>query len=132
MARIITPEEAQRLIGEGTRYLDVRTVAEYEAGHPVSALNIPFVVQDPVSQQMALNTNFLDLVAAHFPPEETFIIACQAGGRSARASDMLEQMSYPDLLDMGDGYGGWEACELPVATGPDPERGFEALKSRAG
>src|SRR3990172_5662980 len=43
----VTPVEAKRRIEtQGYVYLDVRTVPEYEAGHPSGALNVPVVEPD--------------------------------------------------------------------------------------
>jgi rhodanese-related sulfurtransferase len=39
--RHTTPEEVDRLIGIGYRYIDVRTEPEFAAGHPINAVSIP-------------------------------------------------------------------------------------------
>ena len=44
----ISPEEARALVeDQGYSYLDVRSVPEFEAGHPVGAYNIPLLHMGP-------------------------------------------------------------------------------------
>ena len=40
----LSPSEAKQLVDEGWVYLDVRTEAEYAAGHPVGARNVPVML----------------------------------------------------------------------------------------
>jgi rhodanese-related sulfurtransferase len=135
MARIVTTEETENMMKEGVRYLDVRSVEEFEDGHPEGAWNIPFAVQDAMSGQMMMNPMFIKEVQAHFQVDEAIIIGCQAGGRSARAAMLLEQVGFADLMDMGAGWGGgmdgspgWLACGLPSDQGTPEDRSHQDLK----
>lgn len=49
----INPQEAYRILEVDTEtlYLDVRTVPEYVAGHPKSALNVPVVIPNLATGQ---------------------------------------------------------------------------------
>ena len=51
--RQVTPREAYELLEQDPAaiYLDVRTEAEFEAGHPAGARNVPVVFFDPGARQ---------------------------------------------------------------------------------
>lgn len=40
----ISPQEASQKLAEGWTYVDVRTVEEFEAGHPPGAVNVPIAL----------------------------------------------------------------------------------------
>ena len=80
-------EKARELVGQGWVLLDVRTPEEYRQGHPEAARNIP--VQE-LPQRMA----------EVGPPGTRVVVYCQAGGRSARAVELLRAAGYPDLFDL--------------------------------
>ena len=60
----VSAAEAHALLGQGYCYLDVRTVEEYAAGHPVGAFNIP--VMHRGQSGMTENSEFLQVVEATF------------------------------------------------------------------
>ncbi len=102
----ITAPEAHEQMENGVPYVDIRTAMEFESGHPQGAYHIPFGIQDPASMMMVFNESFLEVLAEHFDKEEPILIACQAGGRSARAALLLEQQGYTQIMDVGPGWGG--------------------------
>ena len=135
----ITAQEAHDQMEEGVPYVDIRTSMEFEGGHPEGAYHIPFGIHDPASMMMVFNEAFLDVIEAHFDKEAPILIACQAGGRSARAALLLEQKGYTNIMDVGPGWGGgrnamgmpepgWHACGLPANTGNGGERSYANLK----
>jgi arsenate reductase len=85
----INPQEAHRILeaDKETLYLDVRTVLEYVAGHPKSALNVPVVLPNPANGQMRLNPEFLHTVEANLPKDAKIIVGCMSGGRSQLAAE---------------------------------------------
>ncbi len=139
----ITPEEAHKLLANGYRYLDVRTEAEFAAGHPAGAANVPVVRPDPATQQLALNPDFLRVVQAHFPPQMPLVVGCQSGVRSQRAAELLAQAGYSAVANMQGGFGGardatgrvvapgWSQCGLPVCTECSTEHSYAALCATA-
>ncbi len=139
----ITPEEAHKLLGNGYRYLDVRTEAEFAAGHPAGAVNVPVVFPDPATQQMVLNPEFLRVVRAHFSDQANLVVGCQSGVRSQRAAELLAQAGYSAVVNMRGGFGGardatgrviapgWSQCGLPLCAACDSEHSYEGLRSRA-
>ena len=52
------------------------------------------------------NQNFLTVVEAALPKEATVVGGCQAGGRSQRAAEIMEQAGYSSVSNMMGGFGG--------------------------
>lgn len=127
MAKRISPREAHALLAEGYTYVDVRSTAEFEAGHPEGAVLVPLAERGPAGMQP--NPAFLEQARARFAPDAKLVLGCEAGGRSARAAAVLEQAGFTDVLDQRAGFGGakdpsgrvvekgWRDEGLPVATG---------------
>ena len=76
-------------------YLDVRTEGEFEAGHPVSAINIPVALPGPGGQMMP-TPEFLSVVEGALQKNQKIVCGCQVGGRSQMAADIMAQAGYPD------------------------------------
>lgn len=139
----VSPQEAKDLIDhEGYAYVDVRSVPEFEGGHPAGSYNIPLANQSP--QGMQPNPDFLAVMKGNFPPGSKVILGCQSGNRSMRAAEALINMGYTHLVEQRAGWGGardaygrvaepgWSGAGLPTEAGPDAERGYEALKNKKG
>lgn len=134
----VTPSEAHALMThEGFAYLDVRTVAEFDAGHPAGAYNLPLVVDGP--QGRAPNEEFVASATRTFERDRKLVVGCLAGGRAARAAEMLEAAGYTDVTVQAAGWGGlvdsfgrttmpgWRAAGLPTAMGAEPGRSWAEL-----
>ncbi len=142
MARRVGPEEAHRLVvEEGYALLDVRSVVEFEAGHPEGAWNVPWVILDEHGRRP--NPDFVRVVQAAFPDRATkLVLSCLAGHRSLEALHALEAEGYTALVDQRAGWGGerdafgqltekgWSQRGLPSATGAGDERSYAALSRR--
>lgn len=135
----VSPQEALRLVGEeGYTFVDVRSVPEFEAGHPAGAYNIPWA--HAVGGSMQPNADFLAVMAKRFPKDTRLLLACRSGARSMRAAEALEAAGYTQLVDQRAGWDGardafgrvqepgWSGAGLPSASGPDAERGYDAVK----
>ena len=72
----------------------MRTVPEYVAGHPKSALNVPVVIPNPATGQMTPNPEFLPTVEANLPKDAKIIVGCMSGERSQLAAELLERAGY--------------------------------------
>jgi rhodanese-related sulfurtransferase len=114
-------------------YLDVRTEAEFERGHPAGAVNVPVVFLDPTGGPARPNDQFVDQVARVARPDQEIIVGCQSGGRSQRACEILSRAGYTDLSNVQGGFGGardragnvvkgWLDSGLPVETGRGAKR----------
>jgi rhodanese-related sulfurtransferase len=136
----ITVQQAHQEQGTGAKYLDVRSIPEFEQGHPEGAYNVPLMHVDPETRQMRPNPEFLDVVRANFPTDAQLVIGCQMGGRSAKAAEILATAGYRDVANVLGGYGGapqfghvgWVQAGLPVAQTAADDRGYTALRGKAG
>lgn len=122
---------------DGAVWVDVRTVAEYEAGHPEGAVNVPWAVVDPATGGMTHNPDFLPTMQKHFGKDTRLYMSCQAGVRSMNACEELSNAEYTTLINVEGGYGGkrdpmgnvvvtgYADSGLPVASDAST---YEALK----
>jgi rhodanese-related sulfurtransferase len=132
----VSPEEAKNLIdGEGYVYVDVRSLPEFEAGHPTGAYNVPLMHQGAAG--MTPNPEFMAVMEKSFPKTARLVVGCKAGGRSARAAAMLESAGFTSVVDQKAGYEGpspvepgWRPQGLPVSTQAAADRTYEGLRSR--
>jgi rhodanese-related sulfurtransferase len=106
MSQRISAAEAKKLQDEGWTYVDVRTEAEFVAGHPTGAVNIPVNRAD-----------FLDLVKARFPGDSRLVIGCGVGARAMHATAALEAAGYTRLATNTGGFEQWMQLKLPAAKG---------------
>lgn len=74
--------------------IDVRTDAEYSAGHIINAVSIPLDT---------INSNFESL----YPDKDfIYIVYCQSGSRSKQAAQLLLEHKYNYVYDFG-GINNW-------------------------
>ena len=101
--REVTPKEVLDMMNANANvvYLDVREPNEWNLGHLPNAMFIP-------------RGNLESNIEARVGREETVVIYCARGNRSALAADTLQQMGYENVSSMADGWGGWIAVEGPV------------------
>lgn len=138
----VSPEEAQALLDEGYVYLDVRSVEEFEAGHPSGAYNIPLLHMTAAGMQP--NPDFFAVLSAVFPKDSKLVLGCRSGGRSLNAAQALIQAGYETVIDQRAGFEGarnpfgqvqepgWKPAGLNVSTQPADGRSYEALAKKAG
>src|SRR5205085_2220644 len=139
----ISPQEAYELMQRDPQvvYLDVRSVPEFEAGHPPGAINIPLLHFTP-GLGMSPNQEFPAVVEANLPKDAKIIVGCKSGGRSANACQFMSQMGYQDVTNMRGGFGGaadgagrvvepgWTMLSLPVSAEAAEGADYEALAAR--
>ena len=139
----LNPSEASALLaGEsGAVYIDVRSVPEYENGHPAGALNIPVMHREAMG--MVPNPDFVRVVQSHFTPDAKLLIGCQSGARSVRAAEALIAAGFTDITNVTGGFGGarsqtgevvergWLELELPVEHDAEGDNSYPALVAGA-
>jgi rhodanese-related sulfurtransferase len=142
VVRIVTPEQAQSLLAkEGYVYLDVRSEAEFEAGHAPQALNIP--LQHETDEGWTMNEDFVAVAEACLAKDQPLVVGCKAGGRSRRAAELLMEVGFQHLVDLGVGWDGkrdafgrlqpgWSRQGLPIETGLPAGRKYGDLLARKG
>lgn len=129
----IHPQDAKKLLDEkrGYVYLDVRTPAEFEAGHVPGAINVSFADMHAGTGKMEVRPDFLPQTKVRIPRDAKVIVGCRSGGRSARACEVLRREGYTNVLNMVGGFGGvvgpggnveepgWTTLGYPVEKGPE-------------
>jgi len=136
----VTVQQAHQQQQTGATYLDVRSIPEFEQGHPAGAVNIPLLHADPVTRQMRPNPDFLDVVRATFAPDAAIVIGCQMGGRSQHAAELLASAGFENVANVLGGWGGapqsghigWVQAGLPIEAKADAAREYEALRKKSG
>jgi rhodanese-related sulfurtransferase len=111
----IAAAELLQLQGSGASIVDVRTPAEFEAGHIASAINVP------VDQ--------LQMVAPAWDKNQPVVVYCATGARSAEAATYLAGAGFKKVYDLTGGLVTWTG-ELVSgkATAPAPS-GAGAVKT---
>ena len=129
---------------DGYTYVDVRSVPEYENGHPEGAHNVPLMHLDSQTGQMTPNMEFLAVMQANYASDAKLLVGCQVGGRSGKAAQILDAAGYETAINVKGGFGGsrdpatgqvvddgWAETGLPVETGSPGGVGYDALRERS-
>ncbi|MXY23833.1 MAG: rhodanese-like domain-containing protein [Acidobacteria bacterium] len=133
--------QAQALrASEDYTYVDVRSIPEYDAGHPAGAHNVPLLHRDPATGMMQPNVQFLDVMQANYAKDAKLLVGCQMGGRSSQAAQILVSAGYTNVCNVLGGFGGardrytgqvlnegWADAGLPVDTEPTPGGSYGEL-----
>lgn len=85
---MISGLDARGLVSKGATLVDVRTPAEFAAGHIEGAINIPV---DQISKRL---------------PEfgarsDAIVLYCRSGARSGSARSILERHGFSDVHNLG-------------------------------
>lgn len=134
----MSPEEAQALLAEGYRYLDVRSEREFAEGHPAGAYNVPVNVAGPGGPTP--NPDFVGVVERALGKTK-LVVGCKAGPRARRAVAQLQSAGFSDLAEMPAGWDGtrdpfgrplpgWSTLELPSETGTPTGHGYAELATK--
>lgn len=128
--------DAHTAQSQGATYVDVRSTEEFAKGHATGAVNVPLLEPDEDSGVMLPNPDFVRVMKANFAPDTPLLIGCQSGGRSARASLMLETFGFTNITNIKGGFSGgqdpgWAASGLPTSTSTPAEHTYAALLTRA-
>ncbi|MEI8082302.1 MAG: rhodanese-like domain-containing protein [Actinomycetes bacterium] len=89
----------------GVVLLDVRTPAEFAAGHLPGARNVDFENPNFPSQLAALDKN------------ATYALYCRSGNRSGQALVQMESAGFTQIYDLTYGIAAWETRGGPVVVG---------------
>jgi len=84
----------------GVLLLDVRTPAEYAAGHIPGSRNIPL--------------GRLAAAIGELPAGQTVIVYCQGASRSPIAASILQSRGWNTVVEMNDGFDRWQAAGASV------------------
>ena len=106
---MVTPEQlhAEQLAGKTPALVDVRTAAEYRAGHIPGAQLITGEELSPATIENRLGRPAPGR-------DETLYITCHAGPRAARAAERLRQSGLTNIALIEGGTQRWEQAGLPL------------------
>ena len=90
----IDSTQAHKLIEDNAKnpdfvILDVRTPGEYNSGHINNAMNV-----DYKSDNFKDEVNKLD-------KNKTYAVYCHSGGRAAASADIMEQLGFKNIYEIG-------------------------------
>jgi rhodanese-related sulfurtransferase len=133
--RQVSPEEAQALLSEGYRYLDVRSEREFAEGHPAGAFNVPVNIAGPGGPMP--NPDFVGVVERALGKSK-LVVGCKSGPRTRRAVAQLTAAGFTDIAEMPAGWDGtrdtfgrplpgWSTLKLPSETGTPPGQSYPDL-----
>jgi rhodanese-related sulfurtransferase len=99
----VSPNEAQALIAQGARLIDIRDADEYVREHIPAATLLPL---EKLTHGATLNAQ----------PNETIIFHCQAGSRTQNNASRLAEAGAPAQVKLlAGGIQAWRAAGLPIA-----------------
>lgn len=82
--------------------LDIRTPEEFASERIAGAENIDFYAPDFSDQLASLD------------PEETYVVYCRSGNRSASAMDVFDDLGFEVVYEVDGGIVGWVEAGLPI------------------
>jgi len=106
----ITPKELAERLPSGTApvILDVRTPAEYAAGHIPGAINIPHT---------ELSHRLTEIPGGK---SAEIVVHCQRGGRAATAEDTLTRAGFTNVRDLTGHMSAWQQGGFPMEPTAPP------------
>jgi rhodanese-related sulfurtransferase len=139
----VSPTEASDLMQADSDYiyLDVRSIPEFEAGHAARAINIPLLHFDPAFG-MKPNEQFTRVVEANLDKDAKLLVGCKAGGRSAKACEILSQLGFANVTNIRGGFvaatdatgrvvePGWSMLNLPTCKECNDDAHYETLAAK--
>jgi rhodanese-related sulfurtransferase len=100
----ISARELNELLKDGgAQLIDVRTPAEFDAGHVIGARNVP------------INTFTQKLPKLALDPKRPIVAICATAHRSPPAVRLLRAAGYDNALQLKHGMLSWYAARLPTS-----------------
>ncbi len=103
----ITAVEASALIQKNLentdfKIIDVRTPAEYNAGHISNSQMIDYYADDFLTRLNKLDKN------------KVYLIYCRSGNRSGKTIPMMKKLGFKKVYNMLGGVKSWVSYQLPL------------------
>ena len=99
----IGTQELVRLVNKDNAVvLDVRERSEFDEGHIVDAVNIPYGSLESRIDELAKYK------------EKPVVIACKMGQHSGAAGTLLQKNGFTNVVRLSGGYSEWRGQNLPV------------------
>lgn len=96
----ISVDEAYSMYQEGTYFLDVREVSEWNEFHIPGTTLIPL--------------NDLPARLDELPKDRPIVVVCRSGNRSQQGRDILLNAGFTDVTSMDGGLKEWRASGYPI------------------
>ena len=116
---------------EQIKLLDVRTFEEYVLiGHAEKAMNVPLAFPTykwdtgKGNYSVVMNSDFIAHVQERFAPDDTILVNCRSGDRSAMAVNAMAKAGFTNAYNIIDGFEGDKV--------DDPESAFYGKRMRNG
>ena len=84
----VKPEDARRMVKEGAKLVDVRSVAEFDSGHIPGAVNIPL-------SELGAKAGMLGA------KDKPVVLYCASGTRSSMARSVLKARGFTQVFNLG-------------------------------
>jgi rhodanese-related sulfurtransferase len=139
--RRVTPAEAVELVAQGWIYVDVRTIPEFDAGHPRGAYNLPLMQQGAAGR--VANPDFVAIAESALGKGARVVLGCAGGTRARRAADLLAEAGFEELAEMPTGFSGgekdatgrivtpgWKGAGLPIDLQAEPGHRYDDLAAK--
>ncbi|MES2319791.1 MAG: rhodanese-like domain-containing protein [Pseudomonadota bacterium] len=98
-----TPQQVVQMINRGkTVLVDIRTPAEFAAGHLRDAKNIPLADFGTRIGELDKSKN------------KSIVLVCQTGARADKAAGLLQKAGFDDVVALEGGQAAWLAANLPT------------------
>ncbi len=99
----LSAEQARKLIADKkVVVLDIRTPAEFAAGHIAGATNLNFHAPNFEKALAGLDKN------------QTYLLHCASGNRSTQALPAFKKLEFKSLYHLDGGIKAWQKAKLPV------------------
>ncbi|MCJ8164356.1 rhodanese-like domain-containing protein [Pontibacter sp. E15-1] len=103
-AKKVDSQEAKALLAQepGIVVLDVRTPAEFAAGHLQNATLVDISAADFSQRLQALDKS------------KSYLVYCAVGGRSHQAAQQMQQLGFKQVYDATEGFSNLKNAGVPV------------------
>jgi rhodanese-related sulfurtransferase len=103
----ITPQEAIFLINrEKAIVLDIRVKENYQQGHIVQAISLPFSNEKRFLEQLT--------TIAPIPQKQSIIVVCESRDQAIKVNKILERLEFKSVNILRDGMSAWLTAGLPT------------------
>lgn len=92
----------QMINREKAQLIDVGDAAEYAAGHPAGARNLPLADVQAKLPELVKNKNL------------PVVFVCRSGTRARRAQTIARQLGYDKAQAIAGGFAAWQEASLPA------------------
>jgi len=105
-------DQAERMLSEGYKVLDIREPHEHKTKHIPSSINIPRGVLEPAACTEYTGANPVLRDARN----DGWLVLCATGGRAALATDTLQSMGFNNVSCIEGGLEAWQQANKTTAT----------------